>query len=148
MSGESAMKKALLMLTLVAATPALARDTVVKVKLADVLAMPDAKGKLDGSVKFYLDGEKTPAVTKTLGEDVSNKKTNAMGKSDDFACKWAVLSALISFQESAKRNGANAVINIVSYYKKVETKSPTEIECHAGAFAAGIAIKGQYAIVK
>jgi uncharacterized protein YbjQ (UPF0145 family) len=77
-----------------------------------------------------------------------NKKTNAVGKSDEFACKWAALSALISLQEGAKRNGANAVVNIISYYKKVESKSATEMECHVGSFAAGVAIKGDYATVE
>ncbi|RKH14862.1 excinuclease ATPase subunit [Corallococcus sp. CA053C] len=141
------MKNALLLLALTAASPALARDTVVKVKLADVLALPEAKEKLDGTVKFYLDGQKTPAVKKTLGNEVTNKKTNAVGKSDEFACKWAALSALITLQEGAKKNGANAVVNLVSYYKKVESKSATEIECHAGTMVAGVALKGDYATV-
>jgi uncharacterized protein YbjQ (UPF0145 family) len=141
------MKNALLLLALLAASPALARDTVVKIKLADVLALPDAKAKLDGSVKFYLDGQQKPAVTKTLGSGVTNKKTNSVGKSDEFACKWAALSALISLQEAAKKNGANAVVNIVSYYKKVEFKSDSEIECHAGSFVTGVALKGDYATV-
>jgi uncharacterized protein YbjQ (UPF0145 family) len=142
------MKKTLLLLALTAASPALARDTVVKIKLADVLALPDAKGKLDGSVAFYMDGQKTPAVKKKLGEDVTNKKTNGVGKSDEYACKWAALSALISLQEGAKKNGANAVINIVSYYKKMEFKSNSEIECHAGSFVTGVALKGEYATVE
>jgi len=29
--------------------------------------MPEAKGKLDGSVKFYLAGQATPAVIQKLG---------------------------------------------------------------------------------
>jgi uncharacterized protein YbjQ (UPF0145 family) len=141
------MKNVLLLLALAAASPALARDTVVKIKLADVMELPEAKTKLDGSVKFYLDGQKTPEVTKTVGSDVTNKKTNSVGKSDEFACKWVTLSALIALQESAKKNGANAVINIKSFYKKVEFKSATDIECHAGSIVAGVALKGDYAIV-
>ncbi|RKH47330.1 excinuclease ATPase subunit [Corallococcus sicarius] len=141
------MKKTLLLLALTAASPALARDTVVKIKLADVFELPEAKQKLDGTVKIYLDGQKTPSVKKTLGSDVTNKKTNAVGKSDEFACKWATLSALIALQEGAKKNGANAVVNVVSYYKKVEFKSATEIECHAGTMVAGVALKGDYATI-
>ncbi|CAM3650253.1 excinuclease ATPase subunit [Corallococcus sp. ZKHCc1 1396] len=141
------MKKTLLLLALTAASPALARDTVVKVKLADVMALPEAKQKLDGTVKIYLDGQKTPKVAKTLGSDVTNKKTNAVGKSDEYACKWVALSALIALQDGAKKNGANAVINVTSYYKKVEFKSATEIECHAGTMVAGVALKGDYATV-
>jgi uncharacterized protein YbjQ (UPF0145 family) len=130
-----------------AAGAAQARDTVLNIPLADVLAMPEAEGKLDGSVKFYLAGAKTPRIAKRLGSDSSNQKTNGIGKSDEFGCKWAALSALIAFQNSAKRQGANAVVDIVSYYKKNETKSATTFECHAGGVIIGVALKGTYAKV-
>ncbi|MCV2368085.1 excinuclease ATPase subunit [Roseateles oligotrophus] len=124
-----------------------ARDTVLNIPLADVLAMPEAQGKLDGSVKFFLAGQQTPKVIKTFSSDVSNPKTNGFGKTDEFGCKWAALSALIAFQKSAKREGANAVVDLVSYYKKNETKSDTTFECHAGAMIIGVALKGTYATV-
>ncbi|OWT76848.1 MULTISPECIES: excinuclease [unclassified Achromobacter] len=106
-----------------------------------------AEGKLDGSVKFYLAGTGPKGKVVKAGA-VTNRKTNAFGKSDDKACEWAALSALISLQEAAKQAGANAVINIVSYYKKNENKSASQYECHAGAVVAGVALKGDLAIVK
>ncbi|MEH6459650.1 excinuclease ATPase subunit [Chitinimonas sp. JJ19] len=124
---------------------AMARDSVLDIPLADVLAMPEAEGKLDGSVKFFLNGQKTPKIQKKMGSDTSNQKTNGVGKSDEFGCKWAALSALIAFQESAKQRGANAVVDIVSYYKKNETKSSSTFQCHAGNFVIGVALKGNYA---
>lgn len=130
---------------IVIATPAMARDTILNIPLADVLDMPEAKDKLDGSVKFYLAGQKTPKIIKTLGSDVSNPKTNGLGKSDEYGCKYVALSALINFQNSAKREGANAVVDMVSYYKKNETRSDTTFECHAGTFIIGVAFKGTYA---
>ena len=75
------------------------------------------------------------------------RKTNGVGKDDTFGCKWAALSALIALQEKAKQQGANAVIDIVSYYKKDVFSSPTEYECHAGAVIIGVALKGTYAKV-
>ncbi len=129
-----------------ALTPAAqARDTVLHIPLADVIAMPEAQGKLDGSVKFFLSGQKTPKVLQKLDTDSSNQKTNGVGKSDEFGCKWAALSALVAFQNSAKQRGANAVVDLVSYYKKNETKNDTTIECHAGSFVIGVALKGNYA---
>lgn len=122
-----------------------ARDTIVNIPLADVLELPEAKEKLDGSVKFYLHGAPTPKILKRFSTDVTNKKTNGVGKSDEFGCKWAALSGLIALQESAKREGANAVVDIVSYYKKHERKDPVTIECHAGAVIIGVALKGTYA---
>ena len=130
-----------------ACTSAMARDTEYKVPLAEVLEMPEAQGKLDGTVKFYLAGQSTPAVFQKLGEDVSNRKTNGVGKEDRFGCKWAALSALIALQDKAKSLGANAVVDIVSYYKKSTFSSPTDFECHAGAMVIGVALKGTYAKV-
>ena len=141
-------KKLAIALSLVlCAAAAQARDTLLQIPLADVLAMPEAQSELDGSVKFYLAGAATPKISKRMGSDVSNPKTNAFNKSDDFACKWAALSALKAFQSKAKAQGANAVVDIVSYYKRSESKNDTTIECHAGAFVAGLALKGTYAVV-
>ncbi len=122
-----------------------ARDTVVKVTLADVLAMPEAQAKLDGSVKFYLAGQATPKVLSNLGSGVANKKTNGVGKDDQYGCKYVMLSALIAFQQSAKQRGANAVIDLASYYKRNEVRDATTIECHAGNIMIGGALKGSYA---
>jgi len=132
---------------LFAAGSAMARDTVLHLPFSQVLEMPEAQSKLDGTVKFYLDGVSLPSVTKKLGSGVSNRKTNGAGKSDEYGCRWAALSTLLAFQESAKRQGANAVINIVSYYKKREFKSSSEYECHAGGLIIGVALKGEYAVV-
>lgn len=137
----------LVLATTVVLAPAYARDTVVNIRLADVLESPEAKTKLDGSVKFFLAGQATPKVLKKLREDVTNLKTNAFGKSDEVSCKWVALSALINLQKSAKEAGANAVVGITSYYKKNETTSDTTIECHAGAMMSGVALKGTYATV-
>lgn len=129
----------------VMAAPAQARDTELHLPFAEVLDMPQAKEKLDGSVKFYLAGQKTPKVLERLGSNFSNRKTNGVGKSDEEGCRWAALSALIALQEEAKSKGANAVVDIVSYYKKDEFKSDTEYECHAGAVIIGVTLKGTYA---
>ncbi|MCP3102409.1 excinuclease ATPase subunit [Myxococcus sp. K15C18031901] len=144
------MKKTLTLslLALTLSSPALARDTPILVSLADVLAMPEAQKKLDGTVKFYLAGQKTPKVEERFDETVTNKKTNGVGKSDEDGCRWVTLSALIALQEGAKKAGANAVVDIVSYYKKSEARSPTDVECHAGTFVIGVALKGTYAKVK
>ena len=144
------MKKliAVSLLAVVAATPALARNTAVTVALQSVLDMPEAQGKLDGTVKFYLAGSPTPKVVKKFGEDTSNAKTNAFNKSAEEACRWNALSALIKLQDKAKREGANAVVDITSYSEKVAFTSATDIQCSDGAFLAGIALKGTYATVK
>lgn len=132
---------------LLATLPAHARDTEYKIKFADVMDLPEAKQQLDGSVKFYFGDQRTPKVLEKLGEEVSNKKTNGFGKDDEFGCKWAALSALVALQEAARRRGANAVINVASYYKRDTFKSETEFECHAGALIIGVALRGTIAKV-
>lgn len=141
------MKKliAACLLALVAAMPASARNTAVDVSLESVLDMPEAKAKLDGTVKFYLAGSTTPHVSQKLGEDTSNAKTNAFNKTPEEACRWNTLSALIKLQDHAKRDGANAVVDIVSYNDHEIFTSPTDVQCRDGAFVAGIVLKGTYA---
>ncbi|WP_313347504.1 excinuclease ATPase subunit [Stenotrophomonas sp.] len=133
---------------LAVASTANARETRVEQSLRSLINSPDAKAAgIDGSVRFYLAGEKVN-VQQRLGEDVTNKKTNAANKSDEVACNWVALSALKALQDGAKSRGANAVVDIVSYYKKNEFKSTTNYECYAGAILAGVALKGTYAKVK
>ncbi|NWF31521.1 excinuclease ATPase subunit [Stenotrophomonas sp. SAM-B] len=133
---------------LAVASTAQARDTRVEQSLHELVNSAEARNVgIDGSVKFYLAGEKV-SVVERLGEDVTNKKTNAANKSDAEACRWVALSALRALQDGAKSRGANAVVDIVSYYKKNEFKSTTNYECYAGAILAGVALKGTYAKVK
>ena len=133
---------------LAVASTANARETRVELPLHDLINSPEAKAAgIDGSVRFFLAGEKVN-VQQRLGEDVTNKKTNAANKSDAEACNWVALSALKALQDGAKSRGANAVVDIVSYYKKNEFKSTTNFECYAGAILAGVALKGTYAKVK
>ena len=128
------------------AGPAIAKNNAVTITLQSVLDMPEAQGKLEG-VKFYLAGAPTPKVSKKLGSDNSNARTNAFNKTPEEACRWNALSALIKFKEHALRDGANAVVDIVSIREHEEFKSATDIECSDGTFAAGITLKGTYATV-
>lgn len=129
---------------LAATSPAYPRDTKHILPIAAAMATKDADEKLEGSVKFFFGKQEYPKVIAKFGSDVSNRKTNAFGKSDEKACNWAFLSAMIALERRAKQLGANAVVNIVSYYRKVEMSSMTDFECHAGAVIAGVALKGDF----
>ena len=124
--------------------PAQARDTKYLLPIAAALEVKEAKEKLDGSIKFFFGNQETPNVLAKLGTDVTNLKTNAVGKSDEKACNWVFLSAMVALERRAKQLGANAVINIVSYYQKQVMSSATEFECHAGAVIAGVALRGEF----
>jgi uncharacterized protein YbjQ (UPF0145 family) len=133
---------------LATAAPSSARDSKYMLPIAAALETKDAKEKLEGSVKFFFGNQETPKILTKLGTDVTNLKTNAVGKSDEKACNWVFLSAMIQLEKRAKQLGANAVVNIVSYYQKNVVSSATEFECHAGAVIAGVALKGDFVKVE
>src|SRR6478672_6456427 len=132
---------------LAAVAPTTARDTRYLLPIAAALATKDAEEKLDGSVKFFFGSQEIPKVLTKLATDVTNLKTNAVGKSDEKACNWVFLSAMIQMEKRAQQLGANAVVNIVSYYQKRPMSSPTEFECHAGAMIAGVALQGDFVTI-
>jgi len=143
------MKNSVISITVVAILmavmpPAYGRDTKLMLPIDVAMATKDAEDKLEGSVKFFFGNQEYPKVATKLGTDVSNRKTNAFGKSDEKACNWVFLSAMVALERRAKQLGANAVVNIVSYYQKVEMSSTTQFECHAGAVIAGVALKGDF----
>lgn len=140
-------KMILATMALTAATAVHARNEAVMLPLADVVKLGLEQGKLDGSVSFHLSGASTPAISEKLGDDVSNKKTNGVGKDDATACNWAALSALIAFEAKAKQKGANAVVDLHSFNKKQSTRDPVNFECRAGNVMAGVTFKGTYARV-
>jgi len=126
-----------------------ARDTQLFLPFQQVVAQMTAAGKIDGSVKFYLAGNQPRGKISVISPNaVTNKKTNAFNKTDTQACEWALQSAILSLDSAAKNVGANAVTNIVSYYKSNIHADANNYECHAGAFIGGVALKGDLSKVR
>ena len=119
-----------------------ARDTVQSFSVEEVLNSADGKAKLGDSIKYAFGTTSLGPVAKNFGEFRTNKKTNAFGKSDEKACKWVFLSAMITLRDRAIAEGGNAVINIRSNYKDNVTSSETTFQCGAGAIIAGVALIG------
>ncbi len=118
-----------------------AADDIHNLNFNEAVQRAVADGTLDGSVKFYLAGTKSGGQLLQKGI-VTNKKTNGFAKSAESSCDWVLRSTLIQLQNAAKNRGANAVTNIVSYYKANESHSSTTYECHKGTAVAGVALKG------
>ncbi len=121
---------------------ACARDDIDQYDIQEVLNSTQATGVLNPDIQLFFGDQTHPAVKKTFSEVLTNKKTNAFGKSDKEACQWVFLSALKELQARAAREGHNAVIGITSYYKKRDFSSASKFECGAGAIMAGVALKG------
>jgi uncharacterized protein YbjQ (UPF0145 family) len=137
------MKALVWLVALVVAFPAAARDDRLKFPVKGALAKgQNYKEKIDPQIKLYFGKPSGVKVAKTIGEWTSNKKTNAFNKSDQEACDIAFISAAVSLQDRAKREGGNAVINIHSVYKNDKFESTSEYQCGAGTTMAGVALRG------
>ena len=87
------------------AAPADARNTKYYLPIAGVTQNPEYQSQLGSDVVFYFADQKTSKVEQTLGEYVTNKKTNSFNKSDENACQWAFLSALLELRDRSKEVG-------------------------------------------
>ena len=141
------MKKGMLafacVVAMTVATSSFARDDRLKFPVEAALTKGQSyKEKVDPGIRLYFGDQRTPKVAKKIGEWTSNRKTNAANKSDQEACDIAFLSAVVSLQDRARREGGNAVVNITSVYKNEPFTSPKEYMCGAGTFMSGVALRG------
>lgn len=133
---------ATVLLSVTQAGTAEARNTRYTLAIADVKADPRYAEAVPDDVAFYFADQQHPAVENNFGEVVTNRKGNSAGRPDEEACRWTMMSALKQLHDSAVEQGGNAVINIVSYYRKEVFASSTQYECHAGAIISAVALKG------
>jgi uncharacterized protein YbjQ (UPF0145 family) len=132
----------LIMLFCLASSSAYARDDVSEFSIQEAMSQEQAKEVLGSDVRFYFGSQSHGKILKTWGEVSTNKKTNAFLKSDQEACTWAFLSAMVALRDRTLREGGNAVIKIKSNYKSNTTSSTTTFRCGAGNILAGVALKG------
>src|SRR5215467_9387530 len=99
------------------ATAADARNDRLRLPLAKVLNSPQARERLDMGVQLYFGRQPYAPPVQRLGVFSTNDKTNFFNKTDEEGCNWVFLSAVRKLQERARRQGGNAVVNIVSNYK-------------------------------
>ena len=137
------MHKSLLLIILVTLPmAAMARNDVADYYFEEAMSISKVSSAIGEGVKFYLAGQKHGKITRLFGEFQSNKKTNAVGKSDKRACQWAFASAMKTLRERAIKEGGNAVVNIRSNYKGTLTSSSTTFQCGAGEIMAGVTLIG------
>ncbi|WP_045612996.1 hypothetical protein [Vibrio vulnificus] len=125
-----------------------ARDDIGSYSIENALSSEAAKNKLGTDVKFYFGEQKFPKVVAEFGEFKTSKKTNAFNKTDEEACNWVFLSAMIVLKERAIKEGGNAVVDIKSNYKNNLTSSVDTFQCGAGTMVAGVALTGKVVKLK
>jgi len=94
-------------------------------------------------VPFYMSGQKHGKIAREFGTFTANKRTNAVGKSDEAACEIAFLSAIIALQKRAMELGADAVVDIKSITKHNDLDSATDYRCVAGSMIANVVLTGK-----
>jgi len=124
------------------ARPTYARNVKLILPIAAAMEANDIPDKPTGAVKFFFATQATPKIVANLGRYVATPKTGASGKSDERACHEALQWTLVALEKRAQQAGANAVVNIVSFYGKNEFSSATEFECHVGNVIASVFLKG------
>ena len=87
----------------------LARDDKMMYSIESAMSTAAAKQKLDRGFTYKFGDQPHGKIVSNHGEFMSNKKTNAFGKSDKEACEWVFLSAMLSFQDRIAKEGGNAV---------------------------------------
>jgi hypothetical protein len=103
----------------------MAEKVVIKFDDA-VKSYQDKKGRqIDGSVRFYWADEKAPAKG---GGELSAKGMTMQRGSQEERCTKALAVALITFQERAKAEGMNAVVDVRTYFD-ASTKSGDRNKC-------------------
>ncbi|MBX2849543.1 MAG: hypothetical protein KTR16_14575 [Acidiferrobacterales bacterium] len=132
----------LLLVSVVVAPQAQARNDYKEFSIAEAMALPQFKSKLGSEVRFYFGDSKPSGILNTIGEWPSQKKTNAFNKSDEFACQWALLSTLLALKKRALDEGGNAVINIQTNNDHRLISSSQTFECEVGNVIASVAVKG------
>jgi uncharacterized protein YbjQ (UPF0145 family) len=127
----------------IAASPAHARDDRLMFPVAGGMEKgKTTKDRIDPDIKVYFGKQRTPPVEKKMGEFSSSRKTNATNKTDQEACEISFVSAIVSLQQRARREGGDALVGVHSIYKNEVRESDSEYMCGAGTFAAGVALRG------
>ena len=119
-----------------------ARDEKKMFPLEAALSSADGQNIANGDIQFFFGDDNHPSVARVIGNWQSNRKSNGVGRSDATACNRAFSSALLSLKDRALREGGDAVVNIVSFYKRDRVSSETEYECGAGNIMVGVTLKG------
>lgn len=127
---------------LLSAVSAMAADVKKKFTIESARSSAAVQQVLDGDIAMYWGNQPHPAIAKSIGVYKTSKRTNGFMKAEEGACAHALASALIVFQERARKEGGNAVVGLVSNIKDMEESSETEYSCLVGGMMVNVALKG------
>ncbi|RKR04351.1 hypothetical protein C7446_1556 [Kushneria sinocarnis] len=132
-----------MVLSLGMAGSAQARNDFLMQPLASVFSQPEAQQKLDPSIQLFFADQLHPDIDTRRGGYYVSHKVSSVFKSDEEACRQAALESLLDLQKRAREVGANAIVNIISYYDQRANPNNDRYECHAGNVITEVALKGE-----
>ena len=115
-----------------------ASEGMKRLSIQDALQYKSSKRNIDPNIRLSFgnhggSGKEWTAI----------RRTNAVNKSSEEACKIAFASAVIALQDRAKKEGKSSVIDIYSYHKKKKFSSSTEYECEDGSIMNAVTLRGR-----
>lgn len=120
-------------------------DKVYDQELARALNDPEVLAQVGSDVKFYF-GSTPDGVVRTLGRSRSHKKSRA-SRGVEGSCSRAFGNTLAAMAKQARSKGANAIVNIRSFWGGYPTSSTTSYKCGMGSSTSGVALVGELAVV-
>lgn len=106
-------------------------------KIADFQNNAEYMARLEG-FRFQWGG----GSGASMGTTETRRSTNGLGKSDEAACQWALLSALLALKADAQARGGSRVVNLRSFADGTDFVSTTEYQCISGATNSRVYIRG------
>jgi hypothetical protein len=125
------------------AHPAEARDDRLSFEIKKVVNSFDGREKIAKDIQLFWGTQSHPPAYTEMSGVKTNLKTNAFNKTDEEACSWVLLSAIIALQNETRNAGGDGIVDIVSNYKNQPFDSKNQFECGAGTIIAGVALKGK-----
>ena len=132
-------------MSMAALLPAQARNVKYMLSIPNALESDSAKAKLDPSIKLYFGPQSYGTATQIASAFKSHGRMQIENRADLASCFASFADALKTLQKNAKDAGANAVVNISSYFKNGPlVSSETEFECHAGTVYSHVMLQGDF----
>jgi hypothetical protein len=72
-----------------------------------------------------------------------SRSTHGIFRADEDSCAIAALSVLRELQEHARRNGGDALIDVVSTTRGQQTESASDYRCVAGNIVVHVGLSGK-----
>ena len=121
--------------------PAAARNDKYTFPMQSTLDSPAFAQQVGTSVKFVFGNAPAPTGTR-IADYVENERQHFHDRTEEVACRDTFIEALADLRDKATNMGGDAVVGVVSYFRKVTFSSPTDFECHAGSNGVFVTLMG------